>query len=128
MSWWENAITTAVILLAPVGIVYGWFFCATRIRREDASWRNRASVASLSLVSLVAVLWLVMFGFMPHADWGTGAGVSYQMEWVEAWHKPVLRTLLAAMTLGLFGRARLILPIVAGGVGIGLFWIVSTAP
>ena len=128
MSWWENAITSGMILLAPVGILYGWFFCATRMRREGANWRNRVSLVSLSLTSIVAVLWPVMMGLLPRADWGTGAGVGYQMDWVEAWHRPILRTLLAAMIIGLFGRARLILPIIAGCVGVGLFWIVSTAP
>jgi len=50
------------------------------------------------------------------------------MDWVEAWHKPVLRTLLSGMIVGLLGRGRLIIPIVMGGVGIGLFWVVSTMP
>ena len=36
--------------------------------------------------------------------------------------------ILAGMTLELFGRGRLIVPIVMGGVGIGLFWLVSTMP
>ena len=128
MSRWENTIVTALIVLGPVGILYGWFFCATRVRREGSSWRNRISVFSLSLVSLVAASWPIMLGLMPHADWGTGAGVGHQMDWVEAWHKPVLRTLLAAMIVGLLGRGRLIIPIVMGGVGIGLFWVVSTMP
>jgi hypothetical protein len=128
VSKWENTIVTALILLSPVGILYGWFFFATRMRPEDSSWRNRISVFSLSLVSLVAASWPIMPGLMPHADWGTGAGVGHQMDWVEAWHKPVLRTLLAAMILSLFGRGRLIIPIVMGGVGIGLFWLVSTMP
>jgi hypothetical protein len=119
---------TGVILLAPVGILYGWFFCATRMQREGPSWRNRVSVISLSLVSIVAVLWPVTLGLLPRADWGAGVGVDHQMAWVEAWHRPILRTLLVAMILGLFGRARLILPIVAGCVGVGMFWIVSTGP
>lgn len=128
MSKSENTIVTALILLGPVGILYGWFLWATRLRREDWSWRNRISVFSLSLVSLVAASWPIMLGLMPHADWGTGAGVGHQMDWVEAWHKPVLRILLASMIVGLFGRGRLIIPIVMGGVGIGLFWLVSTMP
>lgn len=124
----ENAIITTIILLGPVGILYGWFFSMTGMRRENASWRNRVSVIALTLISLVAVLWAVMMGLMPRADWGTGVGVDYQMAWVEAWHRPVLRGLLGALILGLFGRARLILPIVMGCVGVGLFWVVSTAP
>ena len=125
MSAWENAIVTMLILLSPVGILYGWFYLA---RQHDSSWRNRVSMISLSLLSIMTALWPIMLALMPRGDWSTGAGVARQMDWVEGWHKPVLRTLLAAIILGVFGRARLIGPILIGGVGIGLFWLLSTAP
>ena len=128
MTVTENTIATLLILLAPIGLMYGWFFYLKRMRHEPKSWRSQVTMVSLALVSLVALLWPVMAFLMPRADWGTGNGVGHQMRWIEAWHKPVFRTLLAALALCLFGRARLILPIAVGCVGTGLFWLFSTMP
>jgi hypothetical protein len=50
------------------------------------------------------------------------------MRWIEAWHKPILPTLLAALILGFFGRPRLIVPIIIACAGMSLFWIISTIP
>jgi hypothetical protein len=124
----ENIVATALILLSPIGLLYGWFFYWTRMRREPRNWRSWTTLASLVLASLAVLSWPVMALLMPHADWGTGAGVGHQMEWVEAWHKPIFRALLAALVLCLFGRLRLILPIVVGCVGAALFWVFSTMP
>jgi hypothetical protein len=124
----ENMIATVLILLAPVGLLYGWFFYLKRMRHEPRSWRKWITVVSLAVVSSVALLWPVMALLMPRADWGTGAGVGHQVQWVEAWHKPIFRTLLGALVLGLFGRPRLILPITVACVGTGLFWLFSTMP
>lgn len=72
------------------------------------------TLGSLALAWLAILSWPVMALLKPQADWRTGTGVGHQMEWVEAWHKPILRTLLAALVLCLFGRPRLILPIALG--------------
>ena len=128
MSTAENIVTTVFILLSPIGLIYGWFFYFTRMRHEPRSWRSWITVASLGLASIALLSWPVMALLMPHADWGTGAGVGHQVEWVEAWHKPIFRTLLAALILCLLGRPRLILPIAVGCVGAALFWLFSTMP
>ena len=124
----SNLIATAIVLLAPVGLIYSWIFYSTRMRREPTSWRHRATLLSLTLVSLVALLWPVMAVLMPRANWGSGLGVDHQVQWVEAWHRPVFRTLLLALVLGLLGRPRLIGPIAVACVGTALFWFFSTMP
>jgi hypothetical protein len=82
-----------VVLLAPVGLIYSWHFYLAQMRKESAGWRNRVTLISLALVSLVALLWPVMGMLMPRADWGSGLGVDYQVQWIESWHRPILRTL-----------------------------------
>jgi hypothetical protein len=69
-----------VVLLAPVGLIYSWHFYLTQMRRESAGWRNRVTLISLALVSLVVLLWPVMGMLMPRADWGSGLGVGHQVE------------------------------------------------
>jgi hypothetical protein len=117
-----------VVLLAPVGLIYSWHFYLTQMNRESAGWRNRVTLLSLALVSLVAFLWPVMFMLMPRADWGNGLGVGHQVEWIESWHRPILRTLLVAFLLCFFGRPCLIAPIAIACVGAAVFWISSTMP
>jgi|ERR1017187_7613616 hypothetical protein len=124
----ENLIATVIILLAPAGLIYSWAFYLRRMRREPTKWRNRATLISLTLVSLVALLWPVMVVLMPRATWGSGLGVAHQVQWVEAWHTPVFRTLLVALVLALFGRPRLIAPMAVACVGTAMFWLDSTMP
>ena len=124
----ENIVATVVILLAPIGLVYGWIFYWTRMRHEARSWRTWITVVSLALASLAVLSWPVMALLAPKANWGTYAGVRNQVAWVEAWHKPIFRTLLAALVLCLFGRPRLILPIAVGCIGTAMFWLFSTMP
>jgi hypothetical protein len=124
----ENLIATVLVLLAPVGLCYGWIFFWTRMRHEPRSWRTWVTVVSLALASLAVLSWPVMAVLAPKADWGTYVGVRSQVEWVEAWHRPIFRTLLAAFVLCFFGRPRLILPIAFGCIGAAMFWLFSTMP
>jgi hypothetical protein len=124
----EGMIATVVVLLAPIGLLYGWFFYWTRMRYESRSWRNRIAVVSLVLVSLAVLSWPAMAMLAPKVDWVTYVGAQRQLDWVDAWEKVALRTLLGALVLGLFGRPRLILPIAVACVGTALFWIFSTMP
>jgi hypothetical protein len=124
----SNTIATVLILISPAGLIYGWFFYLTRIRRELPNWRNRVTFVSLGLASLAMILWPGMAFFMPQADWATGTGVAHQLNWAETWERAGLRILLGAFVLALFGRPRLILPIALACVGSALFWISSTMP
>jgi hypothetical protein len=124
----ENVLVTAIILLAPVGLIYGWFFYMTRMKKESTGWRKRITLLSLALVSLVVLLWPVMWALAPRADWGSGVGVGNQVDWIESWHRPVFRTLSVAFVVGFFGRPRLILPIAVACMGTACFWLVSTMP
>ena len=124
----ENLVPRLVILLAPVGLLYGWIFYWTRMRYEPRSWRIWITLVSLTMVSLAVLSWPVVALLAPKVNWVTYSGVKDQMEWVEMWHKPIFRTLLAALVLCFFGRPRLILPIAVACVGTGLFWLFSTMP
>ena len=124
----ENDIAGFFVLVAPAGLIYGWYFYFTRIRREPAGWRNRVSVLSLVLASSGALLWPFMTIFVPKADWGTYVGVDQQVHFVESWEKVAVRTLLAAFVLSFFGRPRLIVPLVIACFGTTLFWFFTTMP
>ncbi len=123
-----NDVAELIALFAPVGLVYSWYFYFTHMRKAALGWRDGVTLLSLVLVSLVVLLWPVMMALTPRADWGSGFGVAHQVQWVEAWHTPILRTLLSALVLSLFGRPRLIGPIAIACIGIAIFWIGSTMP
>lgn len=123
-----NLILTVLVLLAPVGLIYGWVCYFTPIPTEPTGWRSRATLLSLTLVSLAGLLWLFTMINPPDANWATGAGVGHQLAWVYARARFGLAGLLLAFLISLFGRPRLILPITVACVGAGVFWIVSTMP
>jgi hypothetical protein len=124
----ESDIAGLIALLAPVGLIYGWHFYFTRIRREPAGWRNRISVSSLVLASLGALLWPITMIFAPKADWSGYVGVAQQVHFVESWEKVAARALLVAFVLCFFGRPRLIAPVAVACLGTTLFWFFSTIP
>lgn len=123
-----NVVATIIILLAPVGLIYSWAFYFTKMRGEPTGWRHHVTLVSMALVSLVVLLWPIMLELSPRADWGSGLGVDHQVQWLEAWHTPIFRTLLVALALALLGRPRLIVPIVVACIGTAMFWLSSTMP
>jgi hypothetical protein len=124
----EMDVLGFIALLAPVGLVYSWYFYWTRMRKAPPHWRDRVTLLSLGLVSLVVLLWPVMMMLSPRADWGSGLGVAHQVQWVESWHTPILRSLLVAFVLAMLGRRRLIGPIAIACLGTAIFWVGSTMP
>lgn len=124
----EGDIAGFIALLAPLGLIYGWHFYFSRIRREPAGWRNRIGVSSLALASVGALLWPVAMIFAPKADWQSYVGVAQQVHFVESWEKVAVRTLLVAFVLCFFGRPRLIAPVAVACLGTTLFWLFSTMP
>ena len=124
----SNTIATILVLMAPIGFVYSWYFYFTSMPWKSSGWRGRVTLASLVLISLAVLLWPAMMVLMPAADWGSGAGVGHQVRWVYARAGVALILLLAALVLGLFGRPRLILPIAVACIGSGVFWLMSTMP
>ena len=128
MSLPESIIVMVLVLLAPVGFVYSWYFYFKCMPWNSSGWRGRITLVSLLLISFAVLLWPINRMTMPAADWGSGAGVGQQVWWVDAGGRVAGRILLGALALSLFGRPRLILPIVLACVGTGLFWIYSNMP
>lgn len=124
----EGDIAGLIALLAPVGLIYGWYLYFTKIRHESLGWRNRVSVSSLVLACLGALLWPITMMLAPKADWRSYVGVAEQVQFVESWERVAVRTLLVALILSFFGRPRLIAPIAVACLGTALFWIFSTMP
>jgi hypothetical protein len=123
-----NAVATILVLLAPVALIYGWACFLTPKSGEPAGWRSRATLLSLTLVSLAVLLWFVTMLHMPGADWRTGAGVGHQVAWVYTRARAASYALLAALVVCFIGRPRLILPIAVACVGTAMFWLFSTMP
>lgn len=121
-----NVVATILVLLAPVGLIYGWVCYFTPASREPVGWRSRATLLSLTLVSLAVLLWFETMVHLPGADWSTGAGVEHQVAWEYARARAALCASLVAFVLCLFGRPRLILPLAVACIGTGLFWLFST--
>jgi len=121
----ENIIVTVLVILAPVGFAYSWYFYLKRMSWTSSGWRGRVTLGSLVLLSFAILLWPITRITMPAGDWSTYAGVREQVHWVDAGERVASRILLASLALSLFGRPRLILPIVVACVGSGLFWIFS---
>jgi hypothetical protein len=118
-----NFVAPIFVLLAPFGLIYGWVCYFTPASNEIRGWRNRATLVSLTLTSVVLLLWPVMMALMPAADWRSGAEMGHQVQWVGLRVKVAFRVLLTALILGLLGRPRLILPLVVGCTGTGLLWL-----
>jgi len=124
----ENAIATVIIVLAPVGLIYGWYVYVTNIRKEHSNWRKRFSLMSLVLVSLSVLLWPLMITLVPKADWTANVGVAKQVEFVYSFARFGLGLLFFGFVLCFFGRRRLIALMVVSCVGIALFWLSTTIP
>lgn len=124
----EDVVATIIVILAPAGLIYSWVFYLTRMRREPTTWRHWVTLLSMVLVSAVVLLWPIMLALMPRADWGSGLGVAHQVQWVEAWHRPIFRILLVALVLALLGRPRLVAPMAFACVGTAMYWLFSTMP
>jgi len=128
VNTFENAIATVIVLLAPVGLAYAWYFYLVTMSKELWGWRKWVTVVDLGLVSVAIVMWPVARVMAPEVNWQTWAGAGAYMRWVDAWERQAMRMLLVALVLSLFGRPRLIGPIVVACVGTGLLWIFSNIP
>ena len=121
-----NLIAYLVVLSSPVALAYSWYFYWVRMRKDPDSWRNRITLISLVLVSVVAILWLPTMFLTPGADWRTGVGVAHQMAWMGRRLRAALCTLLVASLLSVAGRPRLIAPMILACLGTAALWVCST--
>jgi hypothetical protein len=67
----ENRIAAVVVLLAPFGLAYGWYFYFARMSKESLRWRGRVTVVALGLVSLAVVMWPIARITAPKMNWQT---------------------------------------------------------
>ena len=128
MSTFENAIVTVIVLLAPAGLAYGWYFYFVTMSKEPSGWRKWGTVVDLGLVSVATLMWPVARVTAPEVNWQTWVGAGTYLHWVDTWERTALRILLATLGLSLFVRPRLIVPMVVASVGTGLFWILTNIP
>jgi hypothetical protein len=124
----DSFIEIAVLVVTPVSIAYSWFFYFKKMHWAEQTWRSHVTFVALILISLVVLAWPVMIFALPKADWGAGSGVDHQMAYIESWHHVVFRTCAGTLILSLFGRPRLILPLVVACFGTAFFWLMSTTP
>ena len=122
----ENSIATVIALLAPVALIYSWFFYITKLRKQHPGWQSRLTLVSLALTTLGAALLPITMIIEPKADWSTYVGVARQIDFEASWERFAVRTLAAGFVLCFFGRARLIVPLALASVGCILFWFFMT--
>jgi hypothetical protein len=123
-----NDLAGLVVVLAPVGLIYAWYFYFAKFGREPSGWRSRITVISLVLVSLALLLWPVAMKFAPRVDSVTYAGEPEYLSFVYACARIGICTSLIALVACFFGQRRLIAPISVACLGTVIFWLVSTIP
>jgi hypothetical protein len=124
----ENGLAVLVVLLAPAGFIYSWYFYFAKLSREPADWRNRVTLASLLLVSSLFLLCVASIIVAPKVDPVTYAGAPAYQSFTYGWAKFGLRALCVPFILCFLGRPRLIAPIAVACVGVALFWLGITMP
>lgn len=111
------------MILAPFAWGTGWWFGLKAITQDPNSWRNRASIFSLGIVTAAGLLWL------PAAFYAAHSGrTSEHLRTIDLWSGVAILICAVALILSLFGRPRLILPIAVAALGTSCFWIGTTIP
>ena len=124
----ENNLAGIVVILAPVGLIYSWYFYFSKLRREPSRWRNKISLIALVLASLILLLWPAAMIFAPKVHSATYVGAPEYQKFVDTWMKVAVRALILPFVLCFLGRPRLIAPIAVACVGTALFWLFSSMP
>jgi hypothetical protein len=121
----EWTIITALVLISPFVLVWGWVRYLRVPNRSD--WRSRASLIGLSAPLLSGVVWAALLTLAPALAWGYKPGTPHpqlveRLITVGAWIP------IVGMLVGLAGRPLLILAIVPSSIGAVLFWYTTTLP
>ena len=117
MDW---AIITALELTSPLVLLWGWVRYLRVSSRSD--WRSYASLIGLSAPLLSAILWVLTLLVASGKGWHTTAPTIEHLVTVGVWI-PIVGTIV-----GLAGRPVLIIAIIAGSIGVVLFWFTTTIP
>ena len=110
------------VILTPFAWAAAWVFALRAILKEPKSWRNRVSLGSLALLTLLGLLWLPVAVYSSRTGSPTGAGFAARMKNVQDWSGVAARGCAVPLVLSFFGRPRLIAPIVIACIGTALFW------
>jgi hypothetical protein len=124
----ENDLAELLIVLAPAGLAYSWYFYFAKLREEPIGWRNSLTLISLALISLALLLWPAVMMLAPKVNSATFAGAPEYLHFVYVGARAGLGISLMTFVAGLFGRPRPIGPIAVACVGTVLWWLVSTMP
>jgi hypothetical protein len=116
-------ILNTLIILAPFAWISGWWFGLKGTTQQPKSWQNWVSITSLGLVTVAGLLWFPAALFASRNGWA-----SEHVRTVQAWSGIAVLICAAALVLSLFGKPRLILPIVVACLGAASFWIGTTIP
>ena len=110
------------VILTPFAWAAAWVFALRAILKEPKSWRNRISIGSLGLLTLIGLLWLPVAVYSSGTESAASAGFAVHMKNVQEWSKFAGRGCVLPLVLSFFGRPRLIAPIAMACIGTALFW------
>ena len=115
-------LLNTLIILAPFAWVASWWFGLKALVQDRKNWRIRLSVAALGLTTIVGLLWLPAgFYAAHHPEMGKDRTL-------DAFTAIAVLACGVALILSLFGKPRLIIPIVITCLGTASFWFGTTIP
>ena len=110
-----------LIGLAPFAWFASWWFGLKALER-DKNWRTRLSIAALSIVTIAAALWF------PAGLYASKHSISGNARTIDEFTAVAVLTCGFALILSLFGRPKLIVPIVVTCLGAASWWFGTTIP
>src|SRR5438874_10767865 len=116
-------VLNTFVIFAPFAWGTSCWFGLKAITEEPKSWRNRVSICSLTIVTLAGLLWLPAALFLAHKRSGSNFfGTAH------GWAAMAILICACALVLSLFGKPRLVTPIVFTCLGTASFWFGTTIP
>ena len=127
---WTNVVVNLLILFAPFAAVVSGVAAVRGVRQDSADWHNRLSLVAVLFILAAAVLWPIVRAFAPPLP--LQSDPAYLQAWDRA-HKYIVACrwvgiglCVSAFAASVFGRIRVILPVLMASTGTALFWWVST--
>lgn len=109
--------------VTPFGIIYSWYIYLARIVQSKQSWRDRASVAAMIVITVVAGLWFPALAYLK-SKYVTASGLNWQVyDTLLQIAQPVFWALILSSLLAIIGRPRLIAPLLGAVIGTACWWL-----